>query len=118
VYTGVLGNSAGTTATSSVTVNVSAANPGTPVVSDYGYDGAADTTVTTDLWWGTNATGYQLYVDGALVDQRQLTAATPDAQHITTSLSGLSVGTHSVVAVLSNQFGTTSSQPLTITVKQ
>lgn len=115
VYTGVLTNSAGTTSTNSVTVNVTDAAPATPVVSDDGYDGAPDTTITTHLWWGTNATEYQLYLDGVLVDQQQLTAATPGAQQATTDLTGLSAGTHQVVVVLSNQFGSTSSQPLTIT---
>jgi hypothetical protein len=118
VYTGVLTNSAGTTATSSATVHVTDANPGTPVVSDDGYDGAANTTVTTNIWWGTNATEYQLYVDGVLADQQQLTADTPAAQQVTTSLTGLSAGTHQVAAVLSNQFGSTSSKPLTLTVTQ
>jgi hypothetical protein len=117
VYTGVLSNSAGTTATSSVTVKVTGADPGTPVLSDDGYNGSEDTTVTTDMWWGTNASEYELYVDGALVDHQQLTAATPGAQHATTDLTGLSPGQHQVVAVLSNQFGSTSSKPLTLTVK-
>lgn len=118
VYTGVLTNSAGSTSTSSMTVNVTDADPATPVVSDDGYVGAPDTTITTHLWWGTDATEYQLYVDGVLVDQQQLTAATPGAQQATTSLTDLPAGTHHVVAVLSNQFGSTSSQPLTLTVTQ
>lgn len=116
VYTGVLSNSAGETSTSSVTVKVSDANPGTPVLSDDGYDGQADTTVTTDMWWGTNATGYTLYVDGVVADQQQLTAATPDAQSVKSTLTGLAVGTHRVVAVLTNRFGSTSSRPLTLEV--
>lgn len=117
-YTGVLTNSAGATATSTLTVHVTDANPGTPVVSDNGYHGAANATITTNMWWGTNATDYQLYVDGTLVDSQQLTAATPAAQQVTTTVTGLSPGTHQVIAVLSNQYGSTSSHPLTLTVTQ
>ncbi|GAB3614395.1 carboxypeptidase regulatory-like domain-containing protein [Humibacter ginsengisoli] len=115
-YTGVLSNSAGDTATSTVTVKVTDADPGVPVLSDDGYRGASNTTVTTNMWWGTNATSYTLYVDGAAVDQQQLTAATPSAQKVTTALTGLSPGTHQVIAVLTNQFGFTSSRPLTLDV--
>ncbi|MGN6204165.1 carboxypeptidase regulatory-like domain-containing protein [Humibacter sp.] len=115
-YTGVLSNSAGDTSTSSVTVTVTDADPGTPVLSDNAYDGASDTTVTTNMWWGTNATSYTLYVDGAVADQQQLAAATPAAQKVTTELTGLAPGIHQVVAVLTNRFGFTSSQPLTLDV--
>jgi hypothetical protein len=118
VYTAVLRNSAGETATSSVTVQVSDANPGTPVLSDYGYDGSPDTTVTTNMWWGTNATGYELYVDGAPVDQQRLTSATPGAQKVSTALTGLAPGHHEVVAVLTNRFGSTTSQLLPLDVAQ
>lgn len=117
VYTGVLTNSAGQTSTKSVTVHVTKAKPGIPVLSDPGYRGTPDTTVTTNMWSGTNATDYQLYVDGVLADDQQLTANTPHAQTATTQLTGLSVGAHQLVAVLSNQFGSTASDPLKLTVK-
>jgi hypothetical protein len=116
VYTGVLSNSSGQTATTGVTVDVSDANPGTPVLSDDGYAEASTTTVTTNMWWGTNATGYQLYVDGVLADQQTLTAGTPAAQKVTTTLADLAPGQHQIVAVLTNSFGSTSSQPLTLKV--
>jgi hypothetical protein len=116
VYTGILSNSVGQTSTTAVTVMVTDANPGTPGVSDDGYDGQADTTVTTNMWWGTNATTYTLYVDGAAADQQQLSAKTPGAQKMTSALKGLTPGEHQIVAVLTNQFGSTSSRPLTLLV--
>ena len=45
------------------------------VLSDDNRDGDGSFTVTSTLWWGTNATHYALYRDGELVDEQELTAA-------------------------------------------
>jgi hypothetical protein len=116
VYTGELLNQAGVTATTSVTVKVTDANPGKPVLSSDNWDGDGDYTVRTNLWWGTNATEYRLFEDGVLVDTQQLTAATPRAQHASTVLSGRAVGTHTYVVELRNAAGATRSEPLVVTV--
>ncbi|MCV2394441.1 Ig-like domain-containing protein [Actinotalea sp. M2MS4P-6] len=115
VYTGELVNGAGSTATTSTTVKVTDAAPGTPSVR---VEGSGDTlTLLTDLWWGTNGTGYRVYVDGELFASGDLVAATPAAQHVETSLAGLGVGKHTVVSELVNDAGATRSKPLTVTVK-
>jgi hypothetical protein len=116
VYTGELRNQAGRTTTSPVTVVVTDADPGKPTLSADNWDGDGAYTVSTDLWWGTNATQYWLYEDGELVDTRQLTAASPNAQHAATTVTGRASGTHRYVAELSNAAGTTRSDPLVVTV--
>lgn len=116
VYTGQLVNYTGTTATTSVTVVVTQAAPGKPALRAEGWSGTTRTLIT-DLWWGTNATTYELYEDGRLVDTRTLTASTPSAQHVETQVSGLTVGRHEFYSVLSNAAGSTRSDTVVVTIK-
>lgn len=117
VYTGELLNAAGATRTSTTTVNVTAAAPGKPVVSHDNWDKNGAFVVTADLWWGTNATSYQILLDGAVVGSGNLVAATPNAQRATVSLTGVAVGSHVLKAVFVNAYGETSSAPVTVVVK-
>lgn len=117
VYTGELVNAQGTTATTSVTVKVKDAAPGVPVVSHDNGDRDGSYTVTTDLWWGTNGTTYRLFENGVQIDEQALAAASPNAQHVTTAVSGRAAGTYSYVAELSNAAGATRSKAVTVTVR-
>ena len=118
VFTGELLNAAGTTATTSVTVVVRDAAPGAPVVSsDYSRDRDGDYTLTTDLWWGTNATEYRLLENGVLIDEQSLVAQTPLAQRATTSVTDRAPGTYVYVAEFENAAGVTSSRELTVRVR-
>ena len=116
VYTAVLTNQHGSTTTAALTVKVTAANPGTPVLSHDNWDGDGSYTVTTNLWWGTNATEYRLYEDGVLIDTQSLTANGFNAQQAVTTVSGRAVGTHVYRAELSNPLGSTSSPDLKVKV--
>ncbi|KQR08657.1 G-D-S-L family lipolytic protein [Cellulomonas sp. Leaf334] len=118
VYTAVLTNQHGSTTTSALTVTVTAANPGTPALSHDNWDGDGSYTLTTNLWWGTNATEYRLYEDGVLIDTRSLTADGFNAQKATTEVTGRAVGTHVYRAELSNPLGSTSSSDLRVTVRR
>ncbi|QGQ18988.1 hypothetical protein GC089_06745 [Cellulomonas sp. JZ18] len=106
----------GTARSAPLTVHVRDAAPARPTVTaGRVVDGSV--TVTTTLWWGTNATEYVLLLDGAEVDRQDLVAATPQRQRATTTLTGLTPGTHTVVARLGNAAGTTDSAPLRLTVR-
>lgn len=116
-YRAELTNSAGTTKTATMVVKVKDANPAAPVLSLDGKKFAANYTVNTNLWWGTNATGYTLYENGVVVDQQELTAATPAAQKASTKFTNKSPGTYKYTVVLSNAIGITESKQLVHQVK-
>ncbi|TDE98699.1 hypothetical protein EXU48_00320 [Occultella glacieicola] len=116
-YTGRLSNAAGTVPTGSATVRVRDAKPAVPVLSHDNHVGRSDYTVTSDLWWGTNATAYRLYEDGVLVDSQALTAATPAAQQASTAIVGRPAGEYRYHAEFANAAGTSSSDPITVRVR-
>jgi fibronectin type 3 domain-containing protein len=116
VYTAVLTNARGSSTTRALTVTVDKANPATPVLSHDNWDGDGSYTLTTNLWWGTNATEYRLYEDGALIDTQSLTANGFNAQQATTTVTGRSVGTHVYRAELVNPQGSSSSQEVAVKV--
>ncbi|WP_348788873.1 chitinase N-terminal domain-containing protein [Leifsonia sp. NPDC080035] len=116
VYTGELVNASGATATSSTTVKVTDVDPGTPVLSNDNRSGGGTYTVTANLWWGTNATSYTFYENGAAVGQGTLTASTPNAQTATLKVEGKDTGTYVYRVDFTNAAGTTSSKTMTVTV--
>lgn len=117
-YTAVLANTKGTTTLAPLTVTVTAANPGVPVLSAEGADGDGSYTVTANLWWGTNATSYRFYADGSLVAEGALTARTPSAQAAKLPVTGAAKGSHVYRVEFVNAAGVTASQPLTVTVRK
>lgn len=116
VYTGELVNSKGTTATTSTTVKVTQANPGTPVLSNDDWNGGGTYTVTANMWWGTNATSYTFYENGVAVGQGDLTANTPNSQTATLNVEAKEKGTYTYRVDFTNAAGTTSSKTMTVTV--
>jgi hypothetical protein len=116
VYTGQLVNSKGTTATTSTTVTVTQAKPGTPVLSNDNWSGGGTYTVTANMWWGTNATSYTFSENGAIVGQGELTASTPNAQSATLKVEAKEKGTYRYRVDFINSAGTTSSTTMTVTV--
>ena len=117
-YTAVLANTRGETTLSPLTVKVTAAKPGTPVLSHDNGDGDGRFTVTADLWWGTNATSYRFFHNGALVAEGDLVARTPSAQKAKLAVTGAAKGTHTYRVEFVNAAGATSSAPLVVTVKK
>jgi len=116
VYTGELVNTHGTSTLTPVTVTVTQANPATPVLTHDNWDKNGDFTVTANLWWGTNATGYRFYENGILVAEGALTAATPAAQVARLAVIGKSVGSYSYRVEFSNAAGVTSSSTISVVV--
>jgi endo-1,4-beta-xylanase len=117
VYRAELVNSEGVTATKTTTVVVKDAAPGKPVVSTDNWDQDGSFVATANMWWGTNATSYVFKLDGQVVGEGALTAATPGAQTAQVSLSGVAPGTHSLSVVFTNANGSTESKPIQVKVR-
>lgn len=119
-------DAAGNTAEKSYTFQVAGGEvpatgePGQAVLSSnssYAY-GLSDGnyTVTMNLWWGNNGTSYKLYENGTLIDSITLKDVSPAAQTASTELHGKVNGTYVYTAELTNKYGTTKSNPLTVTI--
>lgn len=118
IYTGELSNSLGTTKSAPLSVTVSDASPGQAVLSNDNWDGDGSYNVSMNLWWGTNATGYDLYENGILVDTQTLRAQTPGAQSAVTAISGKAPGTYEYEVVLRNPAGETRTPKMIVTVRK
>ncbi|MDQ0060495.1 hypothetical protein J2T14_002667 [Paenibacillus harenae] len=117
-YTCELTNVFGSTKCDPLVVTVTDAAPGKPVLSHNDWDGDGSYDVTMNMWWGTNGSEYRLYENGVLIDTKPMTEATPNAQEALTNISGRAPGVYEYRAVLINAAGETSSETITITVKQ
>lgn len=73
-------------------------------------------TVTMNLWWGNNGTSYKLYENGTLIDSKTLKDVSPAAQTASTELHGKVKGTYVYTAELTNIYGSTKSNPLTVNI--
>ncbi|MBO0610362.1 hypothetical protein [Myceligenerans salitolerans] len=116
-YTGELTNSRGTTSIGPLTVSVTQAKPAKPVLSHDNYDRDGSFTLTGNLWWGTNGTGYRFYQDGVLIAEGAIEAATPEAQSVVHEVEGLAPGVYAFRVEWENYAGTTSSDVVEVTVR-
>ncbi|MBM7564232.1 Ig-like domain-containing protein [Paenibacillus sacheonensis] len=116
-YTALLTNAYGSTTSAPLVVTITDAAPGAPVLAQDNWDGDGSYKVTMNLWWGTNATEYRLYENGVLIDTQPLAASTPAAQSAVTAIAGRAPGVYEYRCELVNAAGSTSSQKLTVIVK-
>jgi len=96
--------------------------PGEIVLSDNnGHDTGilnGDYLVNMNVWWGNNGREYKLYENDMLIDAQILTEDSPNAQSTVTSITYKKNGSYRYYAELTNEFGTTRSNVLTVTVTQ
>lgn len=116
VYTAELINSQGTTKSNPLTIVVTDASPGKPVLSQDNWDGDGNYNVSMNLWWGTNGSEYRLYENGVLVDTQILSISTPSAQRAVTKVIDKAIGTYEYRAELVNAAGVTSSEIVVVRV--
>ncbi|QGQ95032.1 hypothetical protein EHS13_09115 [Paenibacillus psychroresistens] len=116
------GNLGSATATVSNITNKSTGAPGKPVLSDdNGYDtGILDGNykVKMDMWWGNNGKLYKLFENDKLIDTQILTDNSPNAESTIISVTYKKNGTYRYYGELTNAFGTTRSDVLTVNVTQ
>jgi hypothetical protein len=116
VYTCQLSNNRGASPCAPLTVTVTDANPGMPLLSHDNWDRDGTYAVSMNMWWGTNASAYRLYENGLLIDEQPLAAATPNAQSVRSPVAGRTPGVYEYRAELANASGLTSSEVMTVTV--
>ena len=116
-YVGVLVNPYGQTSTKPLTVKVTDADPGMPVLSEDNGDGDGNYTVSANLWWGTNASSYRFLENGIPVASGELTVATPARQQAKLTLTDKAAGRYTYTVEFTNYAGTTTSAPITVKVR-
>lgn len=117
VYTGELINSLGTTASTPLTVIVTDASPGKGTLSHDNWDADGNYNISMNMWWGTNASKYELYENGVLVDTQNLQVQTPQAQSAVTAITGKVPGIYKYEAILYNAAGEVRTEELTVIVR-
>ncbi|BFT70787.1 sialate O-acetylesterase [Paenibacillus sp. P36] len=99
---------------------VSLGVPGMPVLSSNSGEamGLSDGnyTVTMNMWWGNNGTLFKLYENGTLISTQSLKDAAPAAQVAKVDVHGKQNGTYTYTSELISPFGTTTSNPLVVTI--
>ncbi|MBB6673816.1 hypothetical protein [Cohnella nanjingensis] len=115
-YVAELANRFGTARSDTMTVEVTDAAPGKPVLSNDNWDHDGNFKVVANLWWGTNGTTYKLYENGILIDTQTLADHTPSAQTAATTVTGRPPGVYEYRAELVNDAGTVSSDKMIVQV--
>lgn len=115
VYTSELINAKGKTESSPLTVTVRDAAPTKPVLSADNWDGDGNYTITINMWWGTNATSYRLYENGALLHEQSLDTAYPGAQESKVTITDRAPGEYEYYVEWINESGTVTSDTLKVT---
>ncbi|NOU82507.1 hypothetical protein GC101_26945 [Paenibacillus sp. LMG 31459] len=115
-YYAELTSRAGTTRSAPLTVAVTQAQPGTPVLSHNNWDQDGSFEISMNMWWGTNGSVYKLYENGVLIDTQTLAQRTPNAQSAVTRVRGKAPGSYEYRCELINSAGASTSQTIVVQV--
>ncbi|MFD0714469.1 DUF4838 domain-containing protein [Paenibacillus sp. GCM10027626] len=115
-YYAELINEHGITRSDTLTVTVTQAAPGKPVLSSDNWNGGSHFNLYMNMWWGTNGTTYRLYENGVLIETKLLTANSPSAQTAVTAIRDKNTGIYKYQCELINDAGSAFSEPIIVRV--
>lgn len=92
--------------------------PAVPAVTHDNWDGRAAYNIQFNIWWGNNATSYKLYENNAVIEEGALEADSPNAQSKAFPIEKSENGTYQYKLELTNAFGTTGSEVVSVSVTQ
>ncbi len=90
--------------------------PAAPAVTHNAWNGESDYQITFNIWWGTNATAYELFENDVLIDSGDLEANSPNGQSRSWSMKDKANGTYVYKLELSNSYGKCSGSTV-VTVR-
>lgn len=90
--------------------------PTAPSLSKNNWNGDPNYKVTSNMYWGNNATVLKLYENDILIETKEPSFNSPSAQKMEFSFTGKSIGTYKYKVEAINQHGTTTSSELTVNV--
>ncbi|SHJ87876.1 glycosyl hydrolase family 18 protein [Paramaledivibacter caminithermalis] len=120
-YTCELINKYGATSSTPVTVTVNKDGgatgvPGTPVLNHDNNDNDGNYTITMNMASGNNGSSWKLYENGQLIHTEALVDNSPNPQTASYSVTNKPDGTYVYICELINEFGSTSSAEISVTV--
>lgn len=90
--------------------------PAVPALTHNNWDGNTDYQIEFHIWWGNNATSYKLYENDLVIQSGDLEADSPNAQSKIFSIEKTENGTYKYMLELTNSFGTSKSQTISVNV--
>jgi hypothetical protein len=82
------------------------------------YDGEATYHIILNLWWGNNANKWTLFENGIEISTIAVVENSPNPQTGRIPITNRPNGSYVYTGVISNSFGSTACQPLTVTVRR
>ena len=92
--------------------------PAAPAVTHNAWNGDAYSQITFNIWWGTNATAYELFENDVLIDSGDLEANSPNGQSRSWSMKDKANGTYVYKLELSNSYGKCSGSTVVTFLKE
>ncbi len=90
--------------------------PGNPHLSHNNWSGESAYNLHMTMWAGNNGSKWEVYENGNLFYSANITDNSPNQQDTSLDVSGKSNGTYSYYTKLINNFGTSTSDTITVTV--